>query len=65
MGKPVNRASDGSDNPAVASSKDPIATVLALMAAGESKVLEYKSTARVNLRTGSADPATSMAGSSG
>jgi hypothetical protein len=60
MGKPVNRAADQSESPF----RDPAgeaerieASVRALIAAGESKVVEIKSTGRKNLHTGDKDPA--------
>jgi hypothetical protein len=55
MGKPVNRASD--DNPFMQSAPaDPSTAIGALMSSGESKVLEFKSTGRVNLHTKVIDP---------
>ncbi len=56
MGKPVNRASD--DDPLMQSAPaDPSTAIKALMSSGESKVLEFKSTGRVNLHTNVVDPA--------
>lgn len=58
MGKAVNRASDGSDNP-YATQDD--AGVLEdrlrdMIAGGETKVVEFKATARLNLHTHEKDP---------
>ncbi len=55
MGKPANRPSDGSDNP-FASDEDPAQDIETLIQAGESKVVEFKSTGRLNLHTGEKDP---------
>ncbi len=59
MGKPVNRAVDGSDNPyaATPSAQDPELRLRDLIAGGETKVTEFKSTARLNLHTMDKDPA--------
>ncbi|UMP02303.1 DUF262 domain-containing protein [Amycolatopsis sp. EV170708-02-1] len=60
MGKPVNRSADRSESPFVDARTDPeriredIRTVIA---AGESKVVEFKSTGRKNMRTGAKDDA--------
>jgi len=54
MGKPANRPSDGSDNP-FASDEDPAQDIETLIQAGESKVVEFKSTGRLNLHTGEKD----------
>ncbi|GAA0926813.1 GmrSD restriction endonuclease domain-containing protein [Pseudonocardia zijingensis] len=59
-GKPVNRSADGSDNPFAAAenaSKNVTDEIRRVIAAGESKVVEFKSTGRKNLRTGEKDPA--------
>jgi hypothetical protein len=59
-GKPVNRSADGSDNPFAAAeneSKNITDEIQRVIAAGESKVVEFKSTGRKNLRTGEKDPA--------
>jgi hypothetical protein len=57
-GKPVNRLADGSDNPYFEYETDPVEssrTVRRIMAAGESKVVEFKSTAWKNMITGERD----------
>jgi hypothetical protein len=57
-GKPVNRAIDGSDNPfAENEAANTAEKIRRVIAAGESKVVEFKSTARKNLHTGEKDPA--------
>ncbi len=59
-GKPVNRPADGSGSPFAdrESSQAAIAKRIAdVIAAGESKVVEFKSTGRKNLRTGEKYPA--------
>ncbi len=59
MGKPVNRSADQSESPFVDPQRetelirDSLAT---LIAQGESKVVEFKSTGRKNLHTGEKDP---------
>ncbi len=62
-GKPVNRAADGSDNPysAVGGAEDIAEEIRRVIKAGESKVVEFKSTGRKNLRTGDKDPAMELA----
>ena len=62
-GKPVNRLADGSDNP-YALREDPgeiVEELRRLVEAGESRVVEFKSTGRKNLRTGEKDPAMELA----
>lgn len=54
-GKPVNRAADGSDNPF--QEQDVAEEIRRTVEAGESSVVEFKSTGRKNLRTGEKDPA--------
>lgn len=57
-GKPVNRAADGSDNPFAAqerSAQHVVDDIRRVIAAGESKTVEFKSTARLNLHTGEKD----------
>ncbi len=59
MGKSVNRAADGSDNPFAAAlddGKDLEQRLRDLIAGGETKVVEFKSTARLNLHTQDKDP---------
>ena len=59
-GKPVNRSADGSDNPYAKIEKDAkrvTESVLRVIAGGESKVVEFKSTGWKNLATGEKDPA--------
>lgn len=59
MGKPVNRSADGSDSPFVDPELDDDAlreAIRALLADGEGKVAEFKSTGRKNLHTGDKDP---------
>lgn len=54
-GKPVNRSAGGSENPFA----DPELArqgIEALIASGESKVVEFKTTGRLNLHTGEKDP---------
>ncbi|MEU9822871.1 DUF262 domain-containing protein [Pseudonocardia alni] len=63
-GKPVNRAADGSDNPYTApeaGSESIDDAVQRVITAGESRVVEFKSTGRRNLRTGDKDPAMEFA----
>lgn len=58
-GKAVNRAADGSDNPyadPAAQERRLLEQVARLIASGESRVAEFKSTARKNLHTGKKDP---------
>jgi hypothetical protein len=60
MGKPVNRLADGSDNPYAEAERKPESVadgIRRVIRAGESKVVEFKSTARKNLHTGQKDPA--------
>ncbi|WP_432849408.1 GmrSD restriction endonuclease domain-containing protein [Amycolatopsis sp. CA-161197] len=60
MGKPVNRAADRAESPFVDVRKDPArlaADIRAVIEAGESKVVEFKSTGRKNLKTGEKDDA--------
>lgn len=59
MGKPVNRSADGAESPYTEEDevKATRASIEALIAAGESKVVEFKSTGRKNLHTGEKDPA--------
>lgn len=60
MGKPVNRAADGSDNPYAKTNAGVVSLqdeILDLAASGETKTAEFKSTARCNLHTGDKDPA--------
>ncbi|SFD93172.1 hypothetical protein SAMN04487819_105178 [Actinopolyspora alba] len=60
MGKPVNRSADRSESPFVDRDKEPEqlrSHVKSLIAAEESKVVEFKATARRNLHTGEKDPA--------
>lgn len=57
MGKRVNRAADGGDNPfADADAGATRESVEALIESGENKVVEFKSTGRLNLHTGGKDP---------
>lgn len=59
MGKPVNRSQEEGESPFVDPDHEAEQTsdgVTALIAAGESKVVEFKSTARKNLHTGDKDP---------
>lgn len=58
MGKPVNRADFRDESPFVEASPAPAPAVdlSALLADGESKNVEYKSTARYNSFTGTSDP---------
>lgn len=55
MGKPVNRSADGSENP-FADPEVERQAIEALIATGESKVVEFKSTGRLNIHTGDKDP---------
>ena len=58
-GKPVNRPADGSGSPFADLEADQSAIskrIAEVVAAGESKVVEFKSTGRKNLRTGEKDP---------
>ena len=58
-GKPVNRSVDGSGSPFADLEVDPAAIgerIMNVITAGESKVAEFKSTGRKNLRTGEKDP---------
>jgi hypothetical protein len=60
MGKPVNRTADRSESPFVDVHRDPVRIredIEAVIAAGESKVVEFKSTGRKNLRTSEKDDA--------
>lgn len=60
MGKAANRAPDLTDNPFIDPEMDPErlrTQVEALIQAGESRVVEFKSTGRKNLHTGNQDPA--------
>lgn len=54
-GKSVNRSADGSENP-FADVERTREGIEALIAAGESKVVEFKTTGRLNLHTGDKDP---------
>lgn len=59
MGKPVNRSADRSESPFAASAEEGQSTEAALRAvidAGESKVVEFKSTGRRNTHTNQVDP---------
>lgn len=59
MGKAANRAPDLTDNPFIDPETDPERLrehVERLIEAGESRVVEFKSTARKNLHTGNQDP---------
>ncbi|MCP4306363.1 MAG: DUF262 domain-containing protein [bacterium] len=59
MGKSVNRSADRAESPFVDPGVDKEATeanLRALLASGESKVVEFKSTGRKNLHTGDKDP---------
>ena len=59
-GKPVNRSADGSGSPFADLEFDQAAIserIADIIAVGESKVAEFKSTGRKNLRTGEKDPA--------
>ena len=58
-GKPVNRSADG-DNPYAAAANaevNVVEEIRRVASGGESKVVEFKSTARKNLKTGEKDPA--------
>jgi hypothetical protein len=58
-GKPVNRPTEGSGSPFADMEADPSAIskrIADVVAAGESKVVEFKSTGRKNLKTGEKDP---------
>ncbi len=60
MGKPANRSADRDESPYASNSLDPdrvAASIRTLIEAGESQVVEYKSTALKNLHTGSKDSA--------
>ena len=60
MGKPVNRSPDGGDNPyagTLAGTQDVEQRLRDMIAGGETKVVEFKSTARLNLHTQDKDPA--------
>jgi hypothetical protein len=60
MGKPVNRSPDCSDNPyagTLAGTQDVEQRLRDMIAGGETKVVEFKSTARLNLHTQDKDPA--------
>jgi hypothetical protein len=59
MGKPVNRAPDGQDNPFAGdkTTADPVAAIQTIIKQGESKLVEFKSSGRHNLHTGDKDPA--------
>lgn len=59
-GKPVNRSVDGSESPYAAVERDQEAVcrrISEVISTGESKVVEFKSTGRKNLRTGDKDRA--------
>lgn len=59
MGKKANRAPDLSDNPFLDTEMNPERfrrKILSLLETGESRVTEFKSTARKNLHTGDRDP---------
>lgn len=59
-GKPVNRSSDGSDSPYadLAQGQDAVnRRITDLLSGGESKLVEFKSTGRKNLKTGEKDRA--------
>lgn len=60
-GKAVNRLADGSDNPYAPDGSDVVAEIRRVIAAGESRVVEFKSTGRKNLRTGEKDSAMEFA----
>lgn len=58
--KPVNRSASGPESPYSTSESDPEQAVVGIrqvIASGESKVVEFKSTGRKNLRTGEKDAA--------
>jgi hypothetical protein len=58
MGKPVNRSPDGDDSPFMDPEREAELVrdgVVTLLKKGESKVVEFKSTARKNLHTGDKD----------
>lgn len=55
MGKPVNRRPDKSESPFYEDVAETSSTLHALIRSGESSVLEFKSTARLNLHTKSSD----------
>lgn len=60
MGKPVNRATDRAESPFVDTRRTAelvLDGIRAVIANGESKVVEFKSTGRKNLHTGQKDPA--------
>ena len=61
MGKPVNRRPGRDESPFTEQDVDIEQGVRSLLAAGESAVVEFKSTARCNLHTGASDPAVAWA----
>ena len=61
MGKPVNRRPGRDESPFAEQDVDIEQGVRSLLAAGESAVVEFKSTARCNLHTGASDPAVAWA----
>ncbi|MGI8753283.1 MAG: GmrSD restriction endonuclease domain-containing protein [Acidimicrobiales bacterium] len=58
MGKPVNRIAGGTDNPFHTPEPhiDPEEAIRVLLKGGETKVVEFKSTGRLNLHTNEKDP---------
>lgn len=61
MGKPVNRRPERDESPFAEQDLDIEKGVRSLLDAGESAVVEFKSTARCNLHTGASDPAIAWA----
>jgi hypothetical protein len=60
MGKPANRAPEQADNPFIDRDRDPVrlqSQVEQIIANGESRIVEFKSTGRKNRHTGNQDPA--------
>ena len=61
MGKPVNRRQERDESPFVEHNVDIEQTVRSMLDGGESAVIEFKSTARRNLRSQAPDPAITWA----
>lgn len=56
MGKPVVRTADRDESPYFNAEVDQAAAIQRIITSGETELVEFKSTARVNLHTGTADP---------